>query len=115
MASPLVPIDQWALSSAVRAAIVRGAMGPTWWIPWPVDIVPSAVGQRLVVDSGDWRLREGKRVAALGAAVRDELPAAATDTTRPGVAVDEVERAAATNDRKLSPAVDLQGDAAMVR
>ena len=114
MASPLVPIDQWALWSAARAAIVRGATGPTWWIPWPVDIVPSPVGERLMIGDGDWRLREGKRVAALGAAVRNELPVA-TGATAPGVQIDEVERTASTNDRKLSPAVDVQGDAAMVR
>jgi hypothetical protein len=107
-------IDQWALWSAARAAIVRGATGPTWWIPLPVDIVPSAVGERLVIDGSDWRLREGKRVAALGAAMRSELPAA-TGATAPVVQIDEVERTAATDDRKLSPALDLQGDAAMVR
>jgi hypothetical protein len=79
-----------------------------------VDIVPSAVGERLVVDVADWRLREGKRVGAPGASVRSELPTA-TGATGPGVPVDGVERTASTNDRKLSPAVDLQGDAAMVR
>ncbi len=75
VASPLVPIDQWALWSAARAAIVRGASGPTWWIPWPVDIVPSPAGARLTAESGDWRLREANRVASLGAAVRGQLPA----------------------------------------
>ncbi len=92
VASPLVPIDQWALWSAARAAIVRGATGPTWWIPWPVDIVPSMAGERLVIDGGDWRLREGKRVGALGAAVRSELPSV-TGATGAGTPVDEGERA----------------------
>jgi hypothetical protein len=67
-----------------------------------------------VIEGGDCRLREGKRVAALGAAVRSELPAA-TGATGPGVSIDEVERTATTNNRKLSPALDLQGDAAMLR
>jgi len=57
--SPLVPIDQWALCPAACAAIVRGATDPTSWIPWPVDIVRSPVGERLVIDGGDSRLREG--------------------------------------------------------
>jgi len=89
VASPLVPIDQWALWSAARAAIVRGATGSTWWIPWPVDIVQSPVGERLVIDGADWRLREVKRVAALGAAVRSELPATGVAASVP---VEEFER-----------------------
>jgi hypothetical protein len=91
VASPLVPIDQWALWSAARAAIVRGATGPTWWIPWPVDIGPSPVGERLSIGGGDWRVREGKRVAALGAAVRCEMPEG-SNASGSGTAGIEVER-----------------------
>jgi type IV secretory pathway TraG/TraD family ATPase VirD4 len=76
VASPLVPLDQWAQWSAARAAIVRGAKGPTWWIPWPVDITATPAGDRLTAAAAeDWRFREAERVAALGVAVRG-LPVA---------------------------------------
>ena len=76
VASPLVPLDQWAYWSAARAAIVRGSTGPTWWIPWPVEIAPSPIGERMLTEAGEWRLRESQRIAALGTVVRGELPAA---------------------------------------
>ncbi len=78
VASPLVPIDQWSQWSAARAAIVRGAAGPTWWIPCPVEIALSPTGEPLLGEHrDDWRLSEAQRIAALGSVVRGELPAPA--------------------------------------
>jgi hypothetical protein len=82
VASPLVPLDQWAQWSQARAAIVRGAAGPTWWISWPVSIVPNPAAERLVEDSGqDWRLSEALRIAALGEAARGVLPGGSSTRT----------------------------------
>ena len=81
VASPLVPLDQWAHWSAERAAIVRGATGPTWWIPWPVSIEQSPAAERAVRESDDdWRLTEARRVAGLGTAVRGVLPKPSTSS-----------------------------------
>jgi hypothetical protein len=53
--------------SASRAVIVRGATGPTWWIPWPVELPASPVGQRLLADpEADWRMNEREHIAVFG-------------------------------------------------
>jgi hypothetical protein len=59
--------------------VVRGSTGPTWWIPWPADIVPTAPSDRLLAQAGDWRKREAERIQTLGAAVRDALPVGEED------------------------------------
>jgi hypothetical protein len=68
-AAALVPVDQWAYWSAARAVIVRGATGPTWWIPWPVELRSAPQGERLLADpEEDWRLRERERIKVFGEA-----------------------------------------------
>jgi type IV secretory pathway TraG/TraD family ATPase VirD4 len=73
-AAALVPVDQWAYWSANRAVIVRGATGPTWWIPWPVELPSTPVGTRLLADpEADWRMHERERIAIFGEGVRSLL------------------------------------------
>lgn len=78
----LVPIDQWAVWGAARAAIVRG-LAPTWWVPVPVAIEPAPLGELAAEPAGDWRSRERERVAQLGYAVADEVLEAGVERKPP--------------------------------
>jgi hypothetical protein len=64
----LVPMDQWAVWGAARAAVVR-ALAPTWWVPVPVPIQPAPPGPAAAEAAGDWRDLERERVARLGEAL----------------------------------------------
>jgi len=69
-ATALVPVDQWGYWSEHYAMIVRGAKGPTWWIPVEVDLPASPLGERLRVDpQADWRVTERKRMAIFAEAM----------------------------------------------
>jgi type IV secretory pathway TraG/TraD family ATPase VirD4 len=81
-AAALVPVDQWAYWSANRAVIVRGATGPTWWIPWPVELPSTPVGSRLLADpEADWRMHERERIAIFGEGVRSLLESPRRDVS----------------------------------
>jgi type IV secretory pathway TraG/TraD family ATPase VirD4 len=76
-ASSLVPVDQWGYWSANRAVIVRGATGPTWWIPVSIELTPSPVGDKVIPDrDADWRMNERERIAVFGESEVPMLPAA---------------------------------------
>jgi len=76
-AAALVPVDQWGYWSEHHAVIVRGAKGPTWWIPLEVDLPPSPLGEKLLADpEEDWRLTERKRMRIFAESMSSTLPKA---------------------------------------
>jgi len=76
----LVPMDQWAVWGAARAAVVR-SLQPTWWVPVAVPIQPTPLGPPTPEPAGDWRQLEAERVARLGATLSEHrgLPADAAE------------------------------------
>jgi type IV secretory pathway TraG/TraD family ATPase VirD4 len=68
----LIPMDQWAVWGAARAAIVR-SLQPTWWVPVAVPIEPAPLGPPTPEPAGDWRELERERVARLGATLGERL------------------------------------------
>jgi len=77
----LIPMDQWAVWGAARAAIVR-SLQPTWWVPVGVSLQPAPLGPPVPEPAGDWRSLEKERVAQLGEVLGEPLtPQSPSSTT----------------------------------